>query len=159
MKYRECQGWVEEVVEAYEQLLDEIMKLKSVEEIRKKIREFRGEPEEKDLPHSETGPGDENSKNAKRTGEMEMPEIRSLSEVIVNYLKEIGADGLCNPEAECACDIDDLAPCDCIDLQDCVPARKKTCANCPERDNCSLVEECEHVTHCFVPVKSGKQDC
>jgi len=69
MKYKECQDWVEEVVEAYEHLLDEIMKLKSVEEIRKKIREFRGEPEERDLPHSGTGSGDENLKMRKRQEE------------------------------------------------------------------------------------------
>jgi len=82
-----------------------------------------------------------------------MFEIKSLYKVIVDYLKEIGADGLCNPDAECGCDIDNLAPCDCIDLQNCVPAKKKVCVNCLEKDNCSLIEEYKYITCCFVPIK------
>ena len=156
MKYRECQDWVKEVIETYECLMDEILKLKSVEEIKRKIREFRGELKEKDLTRSGIESEDRNLKNTEKTEGTEMPEIKSLHKVIIDYLKEIGADGLCNPEAECACGIDNLAPCDCIDLQNCVPARKKVCANCPERDNCSLVEEHERITHCFVPMKKRK---
>lgn len=54
MEYRECQNWVEAVVEAYECLLDEILELKSVEEIRRKIREFRGESKKEELSCSGT---------------------------------------------------------------------------------------------------------
>ena len=48
MEYRECQEWVMDVSNAYERLLDEILKLESIEEIRKKIKEFRGEEETQD---------------------------------------------------------------------------------------------------------------
>ena len=55
-----------------------------------------------------------------------MTKIKTLQETIINYLKEIGADELYNPEADCACLIEDLAPCDCIDLQNCIPAKKNS---------------------------------
>jgi len=48
MEYRECQEWVMDVSNAYERLLDEILKLESIEEIRKRIKEFRGEEETQD---------------------------------------------------------------------------------------------------------------
>lgn len=35
----------------------------------------------------------------------------------------IGADGLCNPDGECGCSLDDLAPCDCLNLKECKAAR------------------------------------
>jgi hypothetical protein len=35
----------------------------------------------------------------------------------------MGADGLCNSDGECGCGIDDLAPCDCINLSECVAAK------------------------------------
>lgn len=83
-----------------------------------------------------------------------MPKIKSLYEVIKDYLKKIGADGLCNPDADCGCDINDLAPCECIDLQNCVPAKKRICANCPERNNCELVKEHSFITCCYVPMEN-----
>jgi len=39
-------------------------------------------------------------------------------------LAGLGADGLCNPDAECGCGLDDLAPFgDCINLDECFAAR------------------------------------
>ena len=38
-------------------------------------------------------------------------------------LRNILADGLCNPGAECGCGIDDLAPCGCLNLDECKAAR------------------------------------
>jgi hypothetical protein len=37
-----------------------------------------------------------------------------------------GGQGLCNPDQECGCDIDDLAPCDSLDLDACQVAIRKT---------------------------------
>jgi len=37
-----------------------------------------------------------------------------------------GGNGLCNPDAECGCDLDDLAPCECINLDGCHVAIRKT---------------------------------
>lgn len=45
-------------------------------------------------------------------------------EILKDRIVAIGADGLCNPTEECGCDFDDLAPCDCLNLDECVPARK-----------------------------------
>ena len=45
--------------------------------------------------------------------------VRAL---IQAHLRQIGADGLCNPDDECGCGADDLCPCDRSPL-DCVPAR------------------------------------
>jgi hypothetical protein len=39
-------------------------------------------------------------------------------------LTEMGAQGLCNPDIECGCDLDDLAPCDSLNLQECKAAKK-----------------------------------
>jgi len=47
-----------------------------------------------------------------------------VKEIIIEKLKQLGADGLVNSEAECGCDIDDLCPCDSYCL-DCEPAIKK----------------------------------
>jgi len=38
-------------------------------------------------------------------------------------LSGIGADGLCNPEEACGCGIDDLAPCENINLDECQAAK------------------------------------
>jgi hypothetical protein len=45
----------------------------------------------------------------------------------LNLLKkaliEMGADGLCCPGEECGCGLDDLAPCDCLNLRECEAAK------------------------------------
>lgn len=45
-------------------------------------------------------------------------------EILKDRLVAMGADGLCNITEECGCGFNDLAPCDCINLDECVPARK-----------------------------------
>ena len=45
-------------------------------------------------------------------------------EMLIKRLKELGADGLCNPGARCGCGIDDLAPgWNCIDIDECKAAK------------------------------------
>ena len=46
--------------------------------------------------------------------------VRAL---IQAHLRELGADGRCNPDQECGCPADDLCPCDQSPL-DCLPAIK-----------------------------------
>jgi len=50
--------------------------------------------------------------------------------IVRRYLEAIGAEGLCNAEAECGCRRDDLAPCECGPTPDCYPAREHTL--CPD---------------------------
>jgi hypothetical protein len=50
---------------------------------------------------------------------------KSVLEMVKNYLKEHGYDGLCNDD--CGCDVNDLAPCD--DIGDCKAARKDSNGN------------------------------
>ena len=38
-------------------------------------------------------------------------------------LLQAGADGLCNPGEECGCGVDELAPCGCLNLDECKAAR------------------------------------
>lgn len=47
----------------------------------------------------------------------------SIGELIKQSLTALGADGLCNPDQECGCGIEDLAPCDNLNLQECVAAK------------------------------------
>jgi hypothetical protein len=48
----------------------------------------------------------------------------TVKSILINRLKEIGADGLCNPGEECGCGMDDLAPCfDCMHISECVAAK------------------------------------
>ena len=44
-------------------------------------------------------------------------------EMIIKQLQELGADGLCNPGVRCGCGMGDLAPCDCMDVDECKAAR------------------------------------
>ena len=60
--------------------------------------------------------------------------------IIIDRLKEMGADGLCDPHEPCGCGIDDLFPCDNINAG-CLPAKKHTCN----------VEKCDMLEHCYAP--------
>ena len=49
--------------------------------------------------------------------------MKTVNVMIRAALAGMGADGLCNPDHECGCGTDDLAPCDCVNLSECVPAK------------------------------------
>ena len=57
--------------------------------------------------------------------------------LLQNALFEMGADGLCNPGETCGCGIDDLAPCDCINLDECQAAKWTR----PAKDDADYDEE------------------
>ena len=49
----------------------------------------------------------------------------TVKEIVLEYLKEHGYDGLSYPDFGCNCGADDLAPCGELDPDSCQPARKK----------------------------------
>jgi len=78
--------------------------------------------------------------------------LKKISEVIVDYLKSVGADGLCCDD--CGCGIDHLSPCNCINIDLCVPAKKYTggCKNC--NSTCSNSGETENYDGtCYKPLE------
>lgn len=50
-----------------------------------------------------------------------MPPIR---EILKLQIYEMGGDGLCFPFMECGCGLDDIAPCGCLDIDECEVAKK-----------------------------------
>lgn len=50
---------------------------------------------------------------------------RTVKPILIDALKQLGADGLCNNDVECGCGLDDLVPC-CEDCTGCEPARQVT---------------------------------
>lgn len=46
----------------------------------------------------------------------------NAKDLLKKALADIGADGLCNPVADCGCGLDDFEPCLVCNLDECVPA-------------------------------------
>ncbi len=79
---------------------------------------------------------------------------------IIKALKEKGYTGLYNGEVcneGCGCSIDDLSPCECLNLDECKPAYKIDCVACPiynEDNYCWVGEEMKNANekyrHCFI---------
>lgn len=49
--------------------------------------------------------------------------MKSVKDIVREYLLSIGAKGLCNPDLECGCGIDYLFECECPDYGNCYPAK------------------------------------
>jgi len=50
--------------------------------------------------------------------------MKNAKKLLLQKLNEICAEGLCNPSGDCGCSISDLAPCGCLDLDNCFVAEK-----------------------------------
>jgi len=48
----------------------------------------------------------------------------NVKDIVIEKLKEIGADGLCT-EYNCSCDFDDFMNCGAYDIVDCMAAKKR----------------------------------
>lgn len=68
-----------------------------------------------------------------------------VQDIVFEYLKRVGADGLCNSSSGCGCELPDLMPCDNV-MRQCVPAVRRKCG--PE------CEECGGDGGCMVPLPS-----
>ena len=64
--------------------------------------------------------------------------MKTIKAVIIEWLKEIGADGLCCPESECKCSIKELGDCDALSINYCVPAKLTCCKDCQKDGNCEV---------------------
>jgi len=53
----------------------------------------------------------------------------TVRKIIRTYLKYNGFDGLFSEQDACACEIENLMPCDCLLILDCEPGIKCTCNN------------------------------
>ena len=50
-----------------------------------------------------------------------------VKDIIIKYLRDNSYDGLCNPDIECACGIEDPYCCNCDGILNCQPAYKNIC--------------------------------
>lgn len=50
--------------------------------------------------------------------------IPTVRQLLVMALDSLGADGLVNPDAECGCGLEDLNPCEWLNLDKCEAARR-----------------------------------
>lgn len=63
----------------------------------------------------------------------------NVHDIVIEYLKANGYDGLCEVGCECACELSDLFPCggDMADISHCQPGHKTPCP-----DDCELGGDC-----------------
>jgi len=67
--------------------------------------------------------------------------MKTVKEIVTDYVKSVGGDGLFNPDYGCGCSlIDDDIPCD-SNFSDCVLAKKTLCSECKEERPCEIQEE------------------
>lgn len=71
----------------------------------------------------------------------------TVKEIVLEYLRKHGQDGLCNDN--CGCSLEDFMPCECNDISTCEPARRikkgsKQCVKCENKKDC--------FGECFIPV-------
>jgi hypothetical protein len=67
---------------------------------------------------------------------MKVKEINIIP--LIEYLKSNGYDGLYNDEGFCACELNDLAPCEDLSFMECKPGYKVPC----------IKSECENGGEC-----------
>ena len=58
--------------------------------------------------------------------------MKTVQDIVKEYLVNNSYDGLYNPDGECACEISCLRPCD-GDFSECIPGYKQPCT-CGEHD-------------------------
>jgi hypothetical protein len=75
-------------------------------------------------------------------------EQTTAKQIILDYLKKTGFDGLAS--SECGCGADSLIPCDCL-MDNCQPAYRCECKQCKKTDCFIRIEN----GHCFAVKPKG----
>lgn len=57
----------------------------------------------------------------------------TVKEILTKWLSNNGYSGLCHPESECGCGLEDLIVCE-MACDECVPARHVACPDCHDTD-------------------------
>jgi hypothetical protein len=75
-------------------------------------------------------------------------------EIVVEYIKKNGFDGLFCSDVSCGCGLDDLAPCSC-DMSGCEPAYafKSKCKGCEAVACEGRDEDDDRERTCYSPIK------
>ena len=76
-----------------------------------------------------------------------MPKIKTVKDIVADYLKEHGFDGLYSEV--CGCRLEGLISCDDSYCADCQPGYAITCDECTRHDDCEY--ELEPGTQCVGP--------
>jgi hypothetical protein len=77
----------------------------------------------------------------------------TVKEIVADYLKKNGYDGLCRDW--CGCGLDDIMPCSDEIRHNCRPAYAKTqkCSECDSYDSCDCADSSETKKTCYSTVK------
>ncbi|GAB1534393.1 hypothetical protein ADMFC3_00240 [Geovibrio sp. ADMFC3] len=77
----------------------------------------------------------------------------TVREIVAEWLKNNGYDGLVDIEGECVCLIEDLIPCDCEHIESCQAGKRVLLPECMECDTfCLSIKE---VTMCDYKEEAG----
>ena len=72
----------------------------------------------------------------------------NVKTIMGTWLREHGFDGLCNPDEQCGCLADDLAPCDCENVLECQPGHRE---DVDEHEVCDCDGQGEKHWHIVLP--------
>ncbi len=81
----------------------------------------------------------------------------NVYQIVVDYLKTHGYDGLCSQS--CGCGIDNLMPCESDIVAGCKPAVKTKCTpdHCPNPDECPGYGDSDKNRTCYRPREADKK--
>jgi hypothetical protein len=65
---------------------------------------------------------------------------KTVKEIITDYVKSVGGDGLFNPNCGCGCSLEDCCPIGEW-FGDCITAKKTLCSECEEERPCEIQQE------------------
>ena len=80
--------------------------------------------------------------------------MKTVQEIVSDYLEANGYDGLYDPDGECGCTLGDFML--CLDPKDCVPAYRQECSKC-EHDEGGPYDCCEYGEGCMGCSKQADQ--